>query len=121
MVVGAVFLDLKKAFDLVSHNILIKKLSSYTANSPSVAFFTSYLELSPQIVYINGEYSTEGIIRYEIPQGSILGPLLFCIFINDLPLHITSDAVNCEMFADDTSLNASDKNTATVQMNYRKA
>ena len=68
MVVGAVFLDLKKAFDLVSHNILIKKPSSYTANSPSVAFFTSYLELSPQIVYINGEYSTEGIIRYGIPK-----------------------------------------------------
>ena len=58
---------------------------------------------------MNGEYSTEGIIWYGIPQGSILGPLLFCIFINDLPLHITSDAVNCEMFADDTSLNVSDK------------
>ena len=109
------FWTLKKAFDLVNHNILIKKLSLYTANSPSVAFLKSYLELRPQIVYINGEYSTEGIIRYEIPQGSILGPLLFCIFINDLPLHITSDAVNCEMFADDTSLDASDKNTATVQ------
>ena len=121
MVVGAVFLDLKKAFDLVSHNILIKKPSSYTANSPSVTFFTSYLELSPQIVYINGEYSTEGIIGYGIPQGSILGPLLFCIFINDLPLNITSDSVNCEMFADDTSLNVSDENTATVQNELQKS
>ncbi|WP_419586858.1 reverse transcriptase domain-containing protein, partial [Thiolapillus sp.] len=99
----------------------MKKLSLYTANSPSVAFFKSYLELRPQIVYINGEYSTEGIIRYGIPQGSILGPLLFCIFINDLPLHITSDSVNCEMFADDTSLNASDKNTATVQSELQKS
>ena len=93
----------------------MKKLFLYTANSPSVALFKSCLELTPQIVYINGEYSTEGVIRYGIPQGSLLGPLLFCIFINDLPLHITSDTVNCEMFADATSINASDKNTATVQ------
>ena len=111
----------KKAFNLVNHNILIKKLSLYTANSPSVAFFQkSYLGLRSQIVYITGEYSTEGIIRYGIPQGSILDILLFCIFINNLPLHITSDAVNCEMFADDTSLNVSDENTATVQNELQK-
>ena len=83
--------------------------------------FKSYLELRPQIVYINDEYSTEGSIRYGIPQGCILGPLLFCIFINDPPLHITSDAVNCKMFADDTSRNASDKNTATVQTELQKS
>ena len=70
---------------------------------------------------MNGEYSTEGIIRYGIPQGSILGLLLFCIFINDLPLHITSDSVNCEMFADDASLNASDKNTDTVRNELQKS
>ena len=58
---------------------------------------------------------TEGIIRYGIPKGSILVPLLLCIFINDLFLHITSDAVNCEMFADDMLLNASDTITATVE------
>ena len=63
----------------------------------------------------NGEYSAEGIIQYRIPQGSILGPPFFCIFINNLPLHITGDAVNCEMFANDTSLNASDINTATIR------
>ena len=70
---------------------------------------------------MNGEYSTEGIIRYVIPLGSILGPLLFCTFINDLPLHISKDAVNCEMFADYTSLNASDKNTAIVQNELQKS
>ena len=68
----------------------------------------------------NGEYSAEGIIQYRIPQGSILGPPFFCIFINNLPLHITGDAVNCEMFANDTSLNASDINTATIRNELQK-
>ncbi len=120
-VVGAVFLDLKKAFDLVNHNILLKKLSLYTANSPFVSLFKSYLELRSQSVYVNGEYSNEGIVRCGIPQGSILGPLLFSIFINDLPLHITSNKVNCDMFADDTSLNTSDKDTDTVQNELQRS
>ena len=113
-VVGAIFLDLKKAFNLVNHNILLKKLSLYTANSPFVSLFKSYLELRSQSVYVNGEYSNEGIVRCGIPQGSILGPLVFSIYINDLPLHITSNKVNCDMLADDTSLNTSDKDTDTV-------
>ena len=120
-VVGAVFLDLKKAFDLVNHNILLKKLSLYTANSPFVSLFKSYLELRSQSVYVNGEYSNEGIDRCGISQGSILGPLLFSIFISDLPLHITSNTINCDMFADDTSLNTSDKDTDTVQNELQRS
>ena len=119
-VVGAVFLDLKKAFDLVNHNLL-KKLFLYTANSPFVSSFKSYLELRSQSVCVNGEYSNEGIVRCGIPQGSILGPLLFSIFINDLPLHITSNKVNCDVFADDTSLNTSDKDTDSVQNELQRS
>ena len=106
--VGAVFLDLKKAFNLVNHNIVLKKLSLYTANSPFISLFKSYLKLRSQSVYVNGEYSNEGIVRCGIPQRSILGPILFLIFINGLPLHITRNKVNCDMFADDTLLNTSD-------------
>ncbi len=107
-VVGAVFLDLKKAFDLVNHDILLKKLSSYTANSPFILLFKSYMELRSQSVYVNTEYSNEGIVRCRIPQGSILGPLLFLICISDLPLHITSNKDNSDILADDTLRTTSD-------------
>ena len=127
-VVGAVFLDLKKAFDLVNHNILLKKLSLYIANSPFVSLFKSHLELRSQSAYVNGaysnyvngEYSNETIVCCGIPQGYILGLFLFSVFINDLPLHIASNKVNCDMFVDDTSLNTSDKIQTLFKMNYRE-
>ena len=126
--VGAVFLDLKKAFDLVNHNILLKKLSLYIANSPFVSLFKSHLELRSQSAYVNGEYSNyvngeysnETIVCCGIPQGYILGLFLFSVFINDLPLHIASNKVNCDMFVDDTSLNTSDKIQTLFKMNYRE-
>ena len=81
----------------------------YTENIPFVSIFKYYLDRRSQYVYVNDEYSTEGIARFGVPQGSVLYPLLFCSFvlINDLPMHITSDIVNCDMFADDTTHNAS--------------
>ena len=79
-VVGAVFLGLKKAFDFVNHDILLKTWSLYTWNSPSVSIFKSYLYLRTQCVYVNGEYSTEGIVRFWFPHGSILGPFLLYLY-----------------------------------------
>ena len=112
---GAVFLDLTKAFDLVSHEILTKKLSLYLRNQTSLMFFKSYLENRSQFVLANGKTSSiEAIIR-GVPQGSILGPLLFCIFINDLPLSISDPRVSCHIFADDTTLHSSAKNMSDVQ------
>lgn len=101
---GVVFLDFKKAFDLVNHEILLKKLSIYQIDSNTVAFFNSYLKDRTQSVIVNGISSPQGLVKTGIPQGSVLGPLLFNIYINDLPLCITPPEVSCDMFADDSSL-----------------
>ena len=104
---GAVFLDLTKAFDLVNQTLLIQKLSAYRLNTDATSFFTSYLKERTQYVYLNGKNSFEGVIERGVPQGSILGPLLFSVFINDLPLHISKANVTCSLFADDGTLDAS--------------
>jgi hypothetical protein len=114
LVTGAVFLDLKKAFDLIDHNILIKKFDCYFRSLNVSSFVKSYLENRNQCVHINGQSSEMVTIRSGVPQGSILGPLFFCLFINDLPL-ILNDNVNCDMFADDNSLHSSDKTINQVQ------
>ena len=89
---GDVFLDLKKAFDLVDHRILLSKLSVYLNSSKSLPFLCSYLKNRVQLVFIRGSYLSQGTIKYGVPQGSVLGPVLFCICINDLPLYIPSDS-----------------------------
>lgn len=103
-----IFLDLSKAFDTIDHQILLQKLEIYGVRGITLKWFTSYLTNRKQCVSVNNEYSTNAIITCGVPQGSILGPLLFLLYINDL--------VNCSkllkfiMFADDTNLFYSHKN-----------
>ena len=99
---SVVFLDIRKAFDTIGHEILIKKVSQYGIQDDELNFFQSYLENRTQCCSVNGKLSDRQKIEYGIPQGSILGPLLFIIYMNDLPLFVTNAQIS--MYANDTSL-----------------
>ncbi len=97
-----VFIDLKKAFDTVNHDILLTKLEHYGIRNNILNWFKSYLSDRKQYVFFNGVSSEVLNISCGVPQGSVLGPLLFLLYINDLPN--ISSKLQFFLFADDTNL-----------------
>ena len=103
---GLVFIDLKKAFDTVDTKLPLEKLAHYRIRNVEQRWFASYLTSRRQFCRVNGKLSSMEYISCGVPQGSCLGPLLFLLFINDMPYSLTKVKVN--VYADNTSLTYSD-------------
>ena len=100
-VVDSIYFDFAKAFDTVPHRRLCKKLSAYAIDGSILAWITSFLNGRTQSVKVNQSFSTTDAVVSGIPQSSVLGPLLFILYINDLPENVISLVL---LFADDTKI-----------------
>ena len=120
-IVGGMFFDLEKAFDCVNHNILLAKLEYYGIRGVMFTLIKSYLEDRYQRVKFNNRLSNWDKINIGVPQGSILGPLLFLIYVNDLPSVIPCTLADNNssiiLFADDTSVIINDPCLMNLERN----
>ena len=109
---GAVLTDLSKTFDCLNHELLMAKLNAFGFSRPALLFIHSYLTNRKQRVKVNGSFSTWTKTLLGVPQGSVLGPLLFNIYLNDLLMFLEETKV-CN-YADDTNIYACDPKIEAV-------
>ena len=113
LLTGAVFIDLRKAFDSVDHDIIVSKLKAAGISGTELHWFKDYLSNRTQQVNVENELSGARLITSGVPQGSILGPLLFVMLINDLPSRLNT--CSTLMYADDTVLFYSSKDVNEIE------
>ena len=109
---GALFTDFAKAFDVINHDLLLRKLTLYGLSANTLSLICSFLNSRLQKVSLKDNQSDFKTVLYGVPQGSVLGPLLFSIYINDLPLHVQSG--KCDMLADDTIIHTSGQDVPAI-------
>ena len=112
-IIGAIFFNLKKAFAVVNHEILLKKLKAYKFDQTSINCMCSYLSNRKQCTVENKLRSSMQSIKSSVPQGFILGPVLFLLSVNDMPLFVNETYL--EMYADDTTLHYANKDKNVMQ------
>ena len=106
-----ILIDLQKAFDTIDHKVLLGKLVYLGFSESAISWFKSYLSNRSFIVNVENEYSDPGDLNCGVPQGSILGPLLFLLYVNDMPQAIESDLM---LYADDSVLLFTHKNVDVI-------
>ena len=111
---GGIFIDLKKAFDLVDHHCLLLKLEYYGIRGQSYNWFANYLAERSQRTKYRGELSYNLPLHHGVPQSSILGPLLFVLYINDLPQCLSKSQIS--MYADDTVIYFSGTKSCKIEV-----
>ena len=118
-IIGAVFFDLRKAFDVVDHDLLLEKLAAYKFSTTSQNWIQSYLTNRKQCIVNQNIRSSLQIVKSGVPHGSVLGPVLFVLFVDDLPMFIKE--VYLDVYADDDTVHASGKkqNVIVMSLTYK--
>ena len=111
-------MDFAKAFDVSDHDLHLWKLALYGLSNGTLHLISSFISNRQQLVCINTIKSDFLPVIYGIPQGSVLGPLLFSLYVNDLPLFIKA---LCELFADDTTIHYSHSNLNTLLLSIQES
>ena len=117
-VTGSIATDLSKAFDSICHNLLLAKLRAYGVGEEAIDFLHSYLCGRKQRVKVNGVFSNWLPVYCGVPQGSLLGPLLFNVFINDLNFSVQLSSLR--LYADDTTAYASNTDISALELSLNK-